>query len=77
MTDASPCGIATSLYQEDNQGKWVPVDYTSRALSVYEQGWDLQIDWESLVKVWGRAPERWERWERVPSQFEILAATFG
>ena len=24
-----------------------------------------------------RAPERWERWERVPSQFDILAATFG
>ena len=24
-----------------------------------------------------RAPERWERWERVPSQFGILAATFG
>ena len=24
-----------------------------------------------------RAPERWERWECVPSQFEILAATFG
>ena len=24
-----------------------------------------------------RAPERWERWERVPSQFVILAATFG
>ena len=24
-----------------------------------------------------RAPERWERWERVPSQVEILAATFG
>ena len=23
------------------------------------------------------APERWERWERVPSQFEIFAATFG
>ena len=22
----------------------------------------------------GRAAERWERWERVPSQFEILAA---
>ena len=21
-----------------------------------------------------RAAERWERWERVPSQFEILAA---
>ena len=25
----------------------------------------------------GRAPERWERWECVPSQFRILAATFG
>ena len=24
-----------------------------------------------------RAPERWERWERVPSQYEIFAATFG
>ena len=24
-----------------------------------------------------RAPERWERWDCVPSQFEILAATFG
>ena len=24
-----------------------------------------------------RAPERWERWERVPSQFLILAATLG
>ena len=24
-----------------------------------------------------RAPERWERWEPVPSQFEILAAAFG
>ena len=27
--------------------------------------------------VMARAPERWERWECVPSQFEILAATFG
>ena len=47
VTDASPCGIATSpcgiaasLYQEDDQGKWVPVDQTPRALSTYEQGWD-------------------------------------
>ena len=24
-----------------------------------------------------RAPERWELWKRVPSQFDILAATFG
>ena len=49
VTDASLCGIAASLYQEDDQGKWVPVDHTSRALSQYEQGWD----WESLAKVWG------------------------
>ena len=51
VTDASPCRIATSLYQEDNRGKWVPVDHTSRALSSYEQGWESQIDWESLAKV--------------------------
>ena len=24
-----------------------------------------------------RAPERWERWEPVPSQFETLAAILG
>ena len=53
VMDASPCGIAASLYQEDDQGKWVPVDDTSRALSLYKQGWDSQIDWESLAKVWG------------------------
>ena len=39
VTDAFPCGIAASLYQEDDQGKWVPVDHTSRALSGYNQGW--------------------------------------
>ena len=33
VTDASPCGIGASLYQENNQGMWVPVDHTSRALS--------------------------------------------
>ena len=32
---------------------------------------------ETLWEVTLRAPEIWERWERVPSQFEILAATFG
>ena len=53
VTDAFPCGIAASLYQEVDQGKWVPVDHTSRALSGYEQGWESQIDWESLAKVWG------------------------
>ena len=27
------------------------------------------------MSLYTRAPERWERWERVPSQLEILAAT--
>ena len=40
VTDASQCGIAATPYQEDDQGKWVPEDHTSRALSVYEQGMD-------------------------------------
>ena len=53
VSDTSPCGIAASLYQEDEQGSWVPVDHTSRALSTYEQGWQSQIDWESLAKTWG------------------------
>ena len=44
VTDASPCGIAASLYQKDDQGMWVPVDHTSRVLSGYEQGWESQID---------------------------------
>ena len=43
VTDTSPYGIAASLYQEDDQGKWVPVDHTLRALSSYEQGWESQI----------------------------------
>ena len=29
------------------------------------------------LEVASRAPERWERWERVPSQFRILPANFG
>ena len=52
VTDASACGIAASLYQEDETGTWVPVDHTSRALSAVEQGWQSQIDWESLAKTW-------------------------
>ena len=35
------------------------------------------ILWFYLLQRLPRAPERWERWERVPSQFEILEATFG
>jgi hypothetical protein len=33
VVDASPAGIAASLYQEEGNNIWVPVDHTSRALS--------------------------------------------
>ena len=32
VSDASPSGIAASVYKEDDTGTWVPVDHTSRAL---------------------------------------------
>ena len=53
VTDASPHGISASLYQEDEDGTWLPVDHASRALSKHEQAWQSQIDWESLAKTWG------------------------
>ena len=52
VTDASPQGIAASLYQTHN-GVWRPVDHVSRALSEQEKRWESQIDWESLAKVFG------------------------
>ena len=53
VSDASPKGIQASLYQEEDNRTWVPVDHVSRALSVEEQNWGSQIDWESLAKSWG------------------------
>ena len=53
VTDASPWGISASIYQEDKQGKWLPMDHITRALSPQEQRWKSQIDWESLAKSWG------------------------
>ena len=53
VSDASPAGISASLYQEEKDGRWVPVDHASRALSAAEQRWKSQIDWESLGKSWG------------------------
>ena len=53
VSDASPEGISASLYQEEKDGSWVPVDHASRALSQTEQRWKRQIDWESLAKSWG------------------------
>ena len=53
VSDASPHGISASIYQEEDDGTWIPVDHTSRALSKHEQAWQSQIDWESLAKMWG------------------------
>ena len=53
VSDASPEGISASLYQEQNDKSWEPVDHVSRALSEAEQGWKSQIEWESLGKSWG------------------------
>ena len=53
VSDASPQGIQASLYQEQEDKTWVPVDHTSRALTEEEKRWKSQIDWESLAKSWG------------------------
>ena len=53
VSDASPKGIAASVYQETAGGSWVPVDHVDRALSAVEQGWSSQIEWEALGKAWG------------------------
>ena len=48
VSDASSEGISASLYQEEEDGRWVPVDHANRALLAAEQRWKSQIDWESL-----------------------------
>ena len=42
-----------SLYQEEKDGSWVPVDHANRELSAAKQRCQSQIDWESLGKSWG------------------------
>ena len=53
VSDASPKGIAASVYQQMADKIWVPVDHVDRALSAVEQGWNSQIEWEALGKTWG------------------------
>ena len=43
--------------------------------SAESEAWNVECAVGSMQC--SRAPERWEWWECVPSQFEILAATFG
>ena len=53
ISDACSLGISASVYQEEKGGDLVPVDHVDRARSATEQGWDSQIEWESLGKSWG------------------------
>ena len=46
-------GYNTLVSQEMKVGSWVLVDHVDRALSVVEQGWSSQIEWEALGKVGG------------------------
>ena len=53
ISDASRYRITALVYQEEKDGTFVPVDHVDRALSTTEQGWGLQLEWESLAKFWG------------------------
>jgi hypothetical protein len=52
ITDASPVGIAASLYQEESAGVWYPVDHVSRSLQPADQNY-APIEKESLGQAWG------------------------
>ena len=53
ISDACKEGLSAAVYQEEKDGTLVPVDHVDRALSVTEQGWESQLEWESLGKSWG------------------------
>ena len=52
VADASPLGIQASIYQEDENQVWLPVDHLSRALTTTEQKYS-PIEKESLAQSWG------------------------
>ena len=52
ITDASPVGISASLYQEQSNNTWYPVDHASRSLTPTEQNY-APIEKESLAQAWG------------------------
>ena len=52
ITDASPVGILVSLYQEQTQNVWRPVDHASRSLQPAEQDY-APIEKELLAQAWG------------------------
>ena len=52
IADAGPEGIASSIFQEQHNGTWVPVDHASRALTPCEKNYS-QTEKESLAQSWG------------------------
>ena len=52
VTDASLSGIAASVFQELENGAWVPIDHASRSLTPCEQNYS-QTERESLGQSWG------------------------
>ena len=52
VADASPTGIAAGVYQEDDNGRWMPIDHSSRGLTDVESHYS-QTERESLAQVWG------------------------
>ena len=52
IADASPYGMQASIYQEDENGTWLPIDHLSRALTPTEQKYS-PIEKESLAQSWG------------------------
>ena len=52
VTDAGPGGIAASIFQELDDGTWVPIDHASRSLTPREKNYS-QIEKESLAQACG------------------------
>ena len=52
ISDSSEIGIQSSVYQVEEDGTWVPVDHTSRALTPTEADYS-PIERESLAQSWG------------------------
>ena len=51
-------GIAASIFQECQDGTWIPVDHASRSLTQCEQKYS-QIEKKSLAQAWGMTTHRY------------------
>ena len=57
VTNAGPIGIVASIFQECQDGTWIPVDHASRSLTQCEQK-HSQIEKESLPQPWDMTTHR-------------------